>query len=118
MVYEIEMRGNTLCIRKQDGTLEEIMDSVRFYIIANGYVYFECWHSLCLDAVGNGNSEGVNTNANTRVCELFSINNYISTGSVTLLNISQYRNNRPFDVDSYGIGNVSWNQIWNQEFHF
>ena len=117
MVYEIEMRENTLCIRKQDGTLEEIMDSVRFYIIANGYVYFEWWHgySLCLNEVGN---DGVSTNANTRVCELFSINNYISTGSVTLLNISEYRNNRPFEVDSYGIGNVSWNQIWNQELRF
>jgi len=117
MVYDIEMRGNTLCITNQDGILCEIMDSVRFYVIANGYVYFEWLHgySLCLNEVGN---DGVSTNANSRVCELFSINNFISTGSVTLLSISQYRNNRSFDVDTYGIGNVSWNEIWNQELQF
>jgi hypothetical protein len=104
-MVSVEMIGNALCIRKQDGTLVEIMDSVCFYVIVNGYVYFEHRYG---GAYRRGGIE----------CELFSIDNYISTGVITMLSISQYRNNRPFNVNNNGIDNATWNEIWDQELCF
>jgi hypothetical protein len=103
-MVSVEMIGNVLCIRKQDGTLREIMDSVCFHVIANGYVYFEYRH-------GGYRAGGIE-------CELFSIDNYISTGVITMMSVSQYRNNRPFNVNNNGIDNATWNEIWDQELCF
>jgi hypothetical protein len=87
--YDIEMVGNMLCIRKQDGTLEEIMDSVCFFrILENDYVYLEYMNSTTplseLDPGSGRNS------IDSIVCKLFSINDYISTGVVNLMTISEY----------------------------
>jgi len=88
--YDIEMvGGDMLCIRKQDGTLEEIMDSVCFHrIMKNNYVYIEYMPDSTplseLDPANGRNS------INSIVCKLFSINDYISTGVVNLMTISEY----------------------------
>ena len=107
---DIVLRGTTICIREQDGTHLEIIDSVSFYLISNHYVYIECR--------GGG---GV-SNAISIMCLLFNFNDYIQTGNITVLSISNYINRRPFNVDSYGIeinnNNTAWNQIWDQELYF
>lgn len=69
----------------------------------------------------NDTQDGVSSNANSIECLLFNMNDYIQTGNITVLTISNYFNNRPFIVDNYGIeinnNNITWNQIWNQELY-
>jgi hypothetical protein len=102
-MVSIEMIEDVLCIRKQDGTLREITDFVCFHVITNDYVYYEYI---------------LEYRHGYRVCMLFSINNYISTGVITQMRISQYRRNRWFNVNNNGIDNVTWDEIWDQELYF
>ena len=118
---DILLRGNTLCVRDRDGTYSEIIDSVCFYLIANHYVYIECRRGYSLYLDDNDTQDSVSSNTNSIMCLLFNMNDYIQTGNITILSISNYVNSRPFNVDNYGIDMnnlITWNQIWNQELYF